>query len=351
MCVMGDKRQIRTTAYPKCILCGCEGQFLYSQLEDRLFGASGAWSFKVCPNRKCKLIWLDPMPVKEDLAKAYASYYTHSTRNNGSSASRLRLMFRSMERAFWIEEYDYRLGPRTFRTAIMAKLMYLLPLQRRRADGGVRFLRSVPQGYLLDVGCGSGEWLAFMRDLGWQVEGVDFDENAVRVAKQKGLNVHCGALELQNYPDAKFDAVTLNHVIEHVPDPIGILSECARILKPSGKIVVFTPNSSSLGHRVFKHNWRGLEPPRHLHLFSTQSLPFLLARAGFRNIKIRPQIARSVIYESALLWHAGKGFSTKMRRVWPTETFARLFNAGEFCLMKWNPGVADCVWAVAAGTT
>jgi SAM-dependent methyltransferase len=226
-------------------------------------------------------------------------------------------------------------------------LMYAFPMSRRQADAEVRFLKYVPDGQLLDVGCGSGAWLKSMRELGWRAEGVDFDENAIAVAQQDGLKVSAGSLEQQGYPSDKFDAVTLSHVIEHVPDPVGTLTECARILKPGGKLIVATPNNWSLGHRLFRKNWRGLEPPRHLHIFSPQSLRRTLQLAGFSRVSIRPQIARSVIAESFFLWRGASGAAVVSARSVSGWLFARAFNAVELGLVSFFPSVADCTTAIA----
>ena len=125
-----------------------------------------------------------------------------------------------------------------------------------------------------------------MRDLGWVVEGVDFDNKAVQAARERGLTIRSGSLESQHYPTARFDAVTLNHVVEHLPDALVTLSECHRILKPGGILVLYTPNSVSLGHAVFRSYWRGLEPPRHLQIFGPLSLGALLRQAGFKDPSI-----------------------------------------------------------------
>jgi 2-polyprenyl-3-methyl-5-hydroxy-6-metoxy-1,4-benzoquinol methylase len=343
---MTEDREIRTQPCPGCILCGSDGVFIYRDQRDRLFGAGGSWNFKRCCNRSCGLIWLDPMPLEEDIGKAYAKYYTHQAQAGAKRPGLLKRACELMERGYWAGKYHYPIAGSMLVKGV-GKLLYLFPLRRRGADGDVRFLRAVPHGRLLDVGCGSGEWLLFMRALGWQVEGIDFDERAVEIATQSGLNVRCGALEQQSYPSESFNAVILNHVIEHLPDPVGTLWECGRILAPGGKQVVFTPNSSSLGHRFFKGRWRGLEPPRHLHVFSMRSLQQILGQAGFREISVRPQIAGSVIYDSLLL-HLGQiGFTAASRRNWVAEAFARFFTVLELCLLNWNPSIADCVGAVA----
>src|ERR1035438_3992113 len=61
-----------------CYVCGAIGQFFYSNLRDVTFGAGGEWSLKQCPNPECGgMAWLDPMPLEEDVYKAYQTYYTH----------------------------------------------------------------------------------------------------------------------------------------------------------------------------------------------------------------------------------------------------------------------------------
>ncbi len=77
------------------------------------------------------------------------------------------------------------------------------------------------------------------------------------------------------------------HVIEHLFDPIGTLKICRRLLKPGGRLLVVTPNAASLGHAAFKAAWRGLEVPRHLFLFSRESLEICLEQAGFRVTRLR----------------------------------------------------------------
>jgi 2-polyprenyl-3-methyl-5-hydroxy-6-metoxy-1,4-benzoquinol methylase len=344
---MEDGKQIRTAPYPKCILCGCEGRLLYSKQSDRLFCASGSWNFKICSNRKCGLIWLDPMPLAEDIGKAYTNYYTHATHKTAGRWGLLKRIRSLAERGYWANEYHYEVGSRPSLASILGRLLRLSPIHRREADAWVRCLSAVPQGRLLDVGCGSGEWMSAMRQRGWVVEGLDFDENAVKIARQKGLTVECGLLEEQNYPDDSFDAVTLNHVIEHVRDPIGTLGECTRILKPKGKLILFTPNNASLGHLLFKEYWRGLEPPRHLHVFSMKSLHRALAMAGFQEVTILPFIVTSVIYQSILLRCGRTDFTNGTPRNWPAWGITRLFKFLELCLLPWNPSLGDCVIAIA----
>lgn len=343
----GSETSIGTRPCLYCDLCGHEGEFLYSNQQDRLFGAHGSWNLKQCINQDCGLIWLDPMPLKEEIEKAYASYYTHVIPDSSGRPGVLRRIRNVIERGYLAKEYNYKIDSRPLLARSLGNLLYLLPIQRREADANVRCLSALPGGRLLDVGCGSGEWLLAMQQRGWQVEGIDFDENAVKVAAQRGLRVHCNSLEQHGFPDNYFDAVTSNHLIEHVPDPVQLLVECARILKPGGKLVILTPNNTSFSHRVFKQNWRGLEPPRHLHIFSTPSMRRALAMAGFYKASIYPFIVTSIIYESILLWRDWSSPAEGSFRNWSAGVSVRMFKLLEFCILKWKPKLGDCLIAVA----
>jgi SAM-dependent methyltransferase len=244
------------------------------------------------------------MPLEEDIGKAYASYHTHKAPQikPPGQLGLLRRSYRLLKQAYLADRYGYDTGVEKGTAGSLGKLLYLLPHRRRRADEEVRFLHWAPQGRLLDVGCGSGMWLLLVAQMGWRVEGVDFDEQSVNLARQQGLSVHLGSLEQQNFPSESFDALALSHVIEHVPDPVRTLTECARILKPGGQLVLYTPNASSLGHRLFKQHWRGLEPPRHLHLFGPASMRTLMGRAGFSHVSIRARNSLHIWKETFGLW-------------------------------------------------
>jgi SAM-dependent methyltransferase len=103
-----------------------------------------------------------------------------------------------------------------------------------------------------------------------------------RARRRHGLHVHLGALSELVLPGSTFDVVTMSHVIEHVPDPLALLRECHRLLKPGGRLIAVTPNANSLGHHQFGSDWTWLDPPRHLHLFSPTTLAQLGVRAGLR---------------------------------------------------------------------
>jgi 2-polyprenyl-3-methyl-5-hydroxy-6-metoxy-1,4-benzoquinol methylase len=309
------QNQIRSEHRPCCELCGNSGQYIHIDLADRLFAAPGHWNLKQCNNPKCRLVWLDPMPLKEDLGNAYSMYYTHQAPevNKAIPKGFIRQAYRQLKMSYLADRYHYETGVSELFARSMGKLLYLFPLRRREVDSFVRRLSWVPKGKLLDVGCGSGLWLILMRELGWEVEGVDFDGASVNLAVEQGLKVHQGSLEQQTFSCSSFDAITLNHVIEHVPDPVQILSECARILKPGGQLIIATPNASAFGHRVFGKNWRGLEPPRHLYLFTPASMRSLLSQAGFHNARVGAYNSLFIWQESFRLWsQTRRGFLPRL---------------------------------------
>jgi 2-polyprenyl-3-methyl-5-hydroxy-6-metoxy-1,4-benzoquinol methylase len=293
------------------------------------------------------LVWLDPMPSPQDIGKAYANYYTHAV-VRPSTSHPLKRLFHLAKQGYWHSQYQY--PPATnFRlaAAVLGALLRFSPIHRRETDADVRFLPAVPHGRLLDVGCGSGDWLLAMSQRGWRVEGLDFDSNAVAVARSRGLKVATGALEAQQYNNSTFDAVTLSHVIEHVPDPVACLRECARVLKPGGRLVLLTPNADSLGHRIFGDSWRGLEPPRHLHVFSLHSMQRALQLAGFKAISVLPFVVTSVVYESILLRWGRGDFAHGAPRHRGAKLLTQLFKLLEICVLPWNGSAGDCVVASA----
>ncbi|MDD2742215.1 MAG: class I SAM-dependent methyltransferase [Rhodocyclaceae bacterium] len=164
----------------------------------------------------------------------------------------------------------------------------MFPVLRQGIDTGLaRNLEPLSdvQGRLLDVGCGNGNFLDFARRAGWQVRGLDFDPAAVAAARAKELDVLEGTIALLDGERECYDRITLSHLLEHVYDPWETLANCHRLLKPGGVLWLETPNMNSSGRRVFGQYWRGLEPPRHLHLFSRKCLRDKIASIGFSHIE------------------------------------------------------------------
>lgn len=222
------------------------------------------------------------MPLPEDIVLAYADYYTHAEQ----PPHRLLSGFiAAAQRGYFAARWGYGDGVGAAQTLLgMVPLLY--PGRRIYLDFSVMWLESRAKGRLLDVGAGSGALVARMCELGWRAEGLDFDAQAVRAARARGLVMHQGGLPEQHFAAESFDALTMSHSIEHVHDPLDWLVEAKRILRQGGRLAIATPNSRSLLHRRFGQDWFALDPPRHLHLFNRDSLAALLRRAGFGDFRI-----------------------------------------------------------------
>ena len=277
---------IRARPCPTCIVCGSRGETLHRDLDDVLFGAPGKWSMSRCGNPQCGLLWLDPQPDPDDIGRAYANYYTHTTTST-NGASLPRTMVRAVRGAVLRSRLGYTAAATGRAWRLAAPLGVLFPGGADALAAAAMFIPAPQDGAtLLDVGCGSGAFMATMRGLGWRVQGVETDGQAVERARQMGLDVRHGGLEDAGFPDASFDAITMAHVVEHVHDPVRLLGEARRILKPRGTLVILTPNSASLGHRHFGRDWRGLEPPRHIRIHNRANLRPLLEKAGLQPVRV-----------------------------------------------------------------
>ena len=246
------------------------------------------WSLFQCKN--CRLVWLNPQPIPADIFKLYRTYHTHEP-NGKKHTGPLRFLQKSAQSiaAVTLGYHQLLAGTKFYWVGRVASL---IPPWKDCAVAPLMYLKATAGGKLLDVGCGSGGFLATMRDLGWDVTGVEPDPEAVRVAVgDRKLSVIAGTLEEAHLPAASFDAITMYHVIEHAPDAISVIAECRRILKPGGSLVILTPNAESLGHKLFHRSWRGLEPPRHLCLFSVPSLARVSKEAGMNVTLVRTSSA------------------------------------------------------------
>jgi len=124
---------------------------------------------------------------------------------------------------------------------------YLGKTYVRKGEGwliGRRLRREKPQGRVLEVGCGSGDFLRGVQEAsGWQAFGTDLSQHIIDYAgREAGLELFCGELATASYPPEHFDAVFLRNVLEHVPGPVAMISEVRRLLRPGGLLWLLVPN-------------------------------------------------------------------------------------------------------------
>lgn len=268
------------SACPTCN--GTERKLLHNRLRDHLFSAQGNWNLHAC--RACGSAYLDPRPTPQSIGRAYSSYYTHTIND---STGLLKQVSRRARNGYINRHWNSELKPAS---AALGAVVACIPAMKAKVDHELMrsFKHSPKRQHLLDVGCGSGQFLFLIKHAGWQVKGIDFDPQAVAAARQLGLDVDLGGLDILSGQQDAFDAITLSHVIEHVYNPADTLKQCFRLLRSGGTLWIETPNLESTGHGLYGRNWRGLEPPRHLVLFTWISLKSLLEQAGFIAIEPAP---------------------------------------------------------------
>jgi SAM-dependent methyltransferase len=140
-------------------------------------------------------------------------------------------------------------------------------------------------GRALDIGCGSGRFLRALRHAGWEVAGLELNDDTATAARTvHGLMVETA---LEAFADNSFDLITITHVLEHIRDPHQMLADCDRLLKPGGIIAVAVPNVDSWQARWTRDSWFHLDLPRHLWHFSEAWLSTSLCGLGFELQKVR----------------------------------------------------------------
>jgi 2-polyprenyl-3-methyl-5-hydroxy-6-metoxy-1,4-benzoquinol methylase len=289
-----------------CPICQSEARTLrYGDLEDWSFRtAPGLWSLWTCGS--CTLNYLDPRPTPGSIGRAYAAYYTHPAPEHDTSTT-----WRSRVRSFCGDLYRRAKEPlrngylacefgHLVRPAwrIGAPLLRAMPLRRLGLDLAVRHLPppSRPGARLLDIGCGDGSFLIEAQRLGYEVHGVDPDGEAVLNARKCVPNIRQGGFPHIDLPSASFEQITMSHVIEHVHDPVAALEEVRRLLTAGGQVWLSTPNIDAATHLLFGKYWRGLEAPRHLCLFSEETLAQALRRAEYRDVESHPHPPNPVFF-------------------------------------------------------
>jgi SAM-dependent methyltransferase len=253
-----------------CVLCGGTARRFVVTGYDRMAPRAGSYPYWRCD--ACGLIARAPLPAPEQIPELYPADYQRRieswTPNLDKPVNRLAVRY-----FYGVDSVDQ---PRWVRAAF-------------RVLSG-RILRGLYEPYgrnrLLDVGCGAGAQLALYQRLGWKTAGIDVDDGALALGRQRGLTLHHGSVFDAPY-GPEFDVVLLSHVIEHVRDPVAVLARAAEFLAPRGKMIVVTPNIRSLGFALFGSCWYPLDAPRHLALFSPSTLRAAAARARLRVRRLR----------------------------------------------------------------
>jgi len=273
-----------------CNLCG-------STNTDNLFSARD-WShqnkeqFNIVKCRKCGLVYLNPRPKKDRLYKYYYpdEYYTHRKNRQIShgTCNKENQLKKNIKHS--VHNYFY---PEKGSSKFVDFIGMLFVLFFRQVFISTwRWGLVGESGRHLDVGCGNGD-LMYRIKTDWLIgnkfvsTGIDIDEDAIKIAKDKGFEAKVSDSENIPYPDGHFDIISIRHALEHMPDPLSCIKESHRVTKTGGKLVIEVPNAQSIGFKLFRDKWSGVDSPRHLFHFSPATLAGLLQKGGYEFVALK----------------------------------------------------------------
>lgn len=233
-----------------CILCKKDNTETILSGKDFRYKMSDE-TFTIVRCRECKLVYVNPRPPKDTISRYYPNNYR----------TRKLLKPALIERKI-----------KTFRTKRRA-LFFKNPW----------FMDFPPNTNVLDIGCGAGELLLRLRELGCNAYGIDIDEITSKYLREvMNLNViTCDIESGISFQSDFFDVIVMRHSLEHVYNPVHVMREVRRTLKPGGLLIVGVPNIDSFISRVTGACWGDLDIPRHLFHFTTFTISTLLRNAGF----------------------------------------------------------------------
>ena len=212
-------------------------------------------SFAIVACNQCNLWITSPRPTLAHLSKYYESndYISHANRAN----SIVNIIYKIVRK--------YTLNQKT-------KLIK----------------NYVPQGKLLDYGCGTGDFLAQAQYKGYQILGIEPNPKALAQASQQtNVEIKTNLDELES--TLKVDVITLWHVLEHVPHPTETLAQLYRHLNTGGYIIIAVPNRASYDAHYYKEYWAAYDVPRHLFHFNELNIKYLSKKLKLKYVKKLPQ--------------------------------------------------------------
>ena len=149
------------------------------------------------------------------------------------------------------------------------------------------------KGLLLDIGCGTGDFLATCQKDGWKVKGIEPNDKARDLSEKKLEGKELVSNDINSLLEShqgKFDAITMWHVLEHVPNLMEYIEQLKLLLNPDGLIVIAVPNFKSYDANHYKENWAAYDVPRHLWHFSETAIKHIFGKFDFEVIKTLPLV-------------------------------------------------------------
>lgn len=289
----------KTEEVPNCPFCKSSETRLLFWNFDRLYHLPGRFGIVQCCD--CQLVRLSPRPMKDSLPfyypeEDYYSFQAPASIDNLTDRGRITKIREGIRQAVFDHLY-YPVGKLSvWQKALQPILVRLLS---RPATYGREFPEYKENGFALDIGCGSGSYLSLLKHYGWKVFGVDLSQKAAESAKKNfGIDVHIGELESIPFPPNTFDYINMSHVLEHVASPVDTLKKVKELLKPGGIVYAEVPNYESFSRKRSQEYWYPWETPRHLFMFSPQTLEQAFKESGLEIIKIETVVYNFFAWES-----------------------------------------------------
>lgn len=246
------------TAMNKCRICQNEAANPIYKTREMMFGLRDEFIYFECA--RCGCVQIQEVPA--NLARYYPDNY-YSFRKQGA-------LTRFLKRCWARYSYDG--------SSLLGRMAAVL-MGKNEAVESVARTRIKRDAAVLDVGCGNGDLLRLLHALGFtSLTGVDPFLNADQVTPE---GIHIWKKDLSQMQGA-FDVIMLHHSFEHMTEPVAILANIARLLKPGGNVIIRVPIAGSFAWKHYGVNWVQLDPPRHIFLPSVKSIKLLSENSGLR---------------------------------------------------------------------
>ncbi len=253
-----------------CDLCGAPEPIEIGLLADLYLYTPGATRLRRC--RRCGLVWSEPPEETSQAGKTSLVSKTCAV-SRAVSAPRRRLKRAALAgRGYSLDERPGAASLISLGHCWLGRLLGVLLAGRLE-----RIPRYIPDGRLLDIGSGAGQYVAALRALGWRAFGLEPAGAPPAVL---------GRAEDPPLAAGAFDVVTFWHSLEHTSSPARVLAQARRLLRPGGALLLEVPNYASFQARVCGRTWLHLDPPRHRFHLTPATLRAYLERAGFAEIAI-----------------------------------------------------------------
>ena len=233
-----------------CPACGSSKYIKVFNAEDYLVSGK---SFEIIQCNNCSLRFTSPIPESTEIENYYQSgnYISHT----GIGNSIINKIYR---------------------------IIQYFTLRSKKKNVTKFSLKK--QGSILDIGCGTGKFLKILKQSGWEINGVEINDSARKLAFNNTGSIIFDQTEFID-SQQKYDVITLWHSLEHIYDLKKYLNKISKSINVSGILMIALPNYQSLDAKYYKQDWAAYDVPRHLYHFSSGAIVKLMEKFNFKLIQ------------------------------------------------------------------